>query len=708
MKTKTKPKKIKPKLSKIPKITKGKPNKEYSTFPVTHYSKSSMVLFTSNPIMFMIKYVNRDVIDTTTSIRAVLGQAFHKAMEVYQAGSDTLIPTNEAEAIEYGLKAGMEFLERYNDGFIDFNTTIQNKEKAYELLAFAFNSYINYAPWGKEELVAVEEKLEEYIDVEWRGQRLQLPVRLKGYVDKIIRRDGKLIIKDYKTCASFSDPEKIDGDKILQAVIYYLLVYARYGEAPYSMIFEEVKLSKNRDGSPQVRQYEIVYEENDLFFDFFFRLYEDITNALNGKMVYVPNIYTLFDNEVSIIAYINRLDVAEEQAKLMKKHKVDNITELLKKKIQNAGNMRKLMKAVESKFTSAKNMDYSKMKNHEKIQAKLLEHGMMLDYDSTVNGATVDLYRYNPTIGLKMSKLTNYVADIEQILGVTGIRILAPIPNTTLVGFEVPKEIRTFPELPAGASWEVAIGQDIVGNVRRFDLREAPHLLVAGASGSGKSVFLSSLIEQLNRLPKDQVELRLYDPKKVELAMHEDDPNVTDYKTEILEINAALEDLVLEMNSRYNKLKKAGVRQLADYTKGDLPFIYVVIDEFGDLIMQDYVQETTVYTGHIFSKGERAGQEETRVEKKNISAEIAKNILLLAQKSRAAGIHLIVATQRPSTDVITGTIKANFPTKVAFRVAKSIDSIIILDNDGAEKLRGKGDMLFANADGIERLQGYKV
>jgi len=192
-------------------------------------------------------------------------------------------------------------------------------------------------------------------------------VPLKGYLDKLIRHERRLKIKDYKLVGAFSDPEKIDGAKILQAINYYLLTYAHYGEEPYSITFEEIKRTKNKDGGKQVREYEIVYSENELFFDFYFRFYEDMTRALNGEMVYVPNINAFYDNEVALISYIHRLDVTEEQAKLMKKYKVDNITDLLKKKIHSAGNMRKLLKTIEQKFVSAKNLNYNKMITEEKI-----------------------------------------------------------------------------------------------------------------------------------------------------------------------------------------------------------------------------------------------------------------------------------------------------------------------------------------------------
>lgn len=673
-----------------------------------------MIKFSTNPLLFKIQYINKDRFETTTGTSGVIGSAFHHAMEVYCGGSDTLRPSNEAEAIEFGLKSGMDFIEKYNDGFIDFSDKVPNKQKMFDLFSYSFNEYIKNFPYDIGKLVAVEDEIKEKIDVEWRGQRLTLPVKLKGFIDKVVREDGKLKIIDYKTCSKFSDPEKIDGAKILQAVQYYLLAYAKYGEEPYSVTFQEVKHAKNSADSEakyyakykkkmrQVEEYEIVFAENELYFDFYFRFYEDMTRALNGEQVYVPNVYTMFDNEISIISYIHRLDVVEEVANLMKKHKVENITELLKKEMQSAGNMRKLMKTVEATFVSAKNLNYEKMKNEEKIQTKMMEHGMMIQFDSIVEGSTVDLYKYTPSIGLKMSRLRNYAEDVEQVLGITGVRVLAPIPNSTMVGFEVPRVERSYPSVPSGSGFDIAIGQDIMGAARRFDIRQAPHIMVAGSSGSGKSVFLNALIEQLARIPNS--ELHLFDPKRVELSQHKS--KAVEYQSDIVEIDKSLGNLEKVMIARYTELEKAGKRNISEMPS--MKYKFVVIDEFGELIVANHIEKKEEKTGHVFTRGSKAGAEEVKVTETNISQEIERKILRLAQLARAAGIHIVIATQRPSVDVIKGTIKANFPVKVVFKTAKGADSLVILDELGAEKLAGKGDMLFSADKGLERLQGFNA
>jgi len=524
------PRKKKITIQTVPKVTRGTIT-DKDGFIVPHYSYSSLVLFTSNQLMFKIRYINHDKIETTSGPNSVLGRAFHYAMQVYWTQ-----PTDTC--VGDGLAGGMKFIDEYPEGWISWTKTIQNKQKVQEMFAFAYNAYIKEKPRSKCNDTVLETELEVNVPVEltWREQHLALPVPLKGIMDKVVRdTEGRLIIKDYKTTSSFSDPDKIDGEKIIQAIQYYFLVYAYYGEEPYKMVYEEVKITKNQDNSPQIREYDIVYNQNDLFFDFYIRLYGDITRALSGEQVFVPNVKAMYDNEVAILSYVHRLDMSEEQAALMKKHKVDNLTALLKQKMQTAGNMAKLMKTAEKEFISSENLNYTNMTSEQKISTKLMEHGMMIQFHSKIDGATVELYQYTPSIGLKMSQLKKFAPDIEQVLGISGIRILAPIPNSTMVGFEVPKETRYFPALPTDntGTFDIAIGQTIMGETRRFDIREAPHMLVAGASGSGKSYFLSSLITQLSQIPN--VDLHLYDPKRVELAMYKNLDNTEEYHHDIMQ-----------------------------------------------------------------------------------------------------------------------------------------------------------------------------
>lgn len=686
--------KIKHKMT-VPQVITVGDRQPIENFPVRHYSYSSLVLYSTNPFLFKLKYINGDMLTNLSGIGQVVGNAFHRAMEVFYGN----IVEDDADALQRSLEEGLQYIDDYNDAMIEFNTKMPNKQKAQEVFAFAFNAYMAETSKTDEKVIECEECITADVDVEWQNRRVKLPVTLKGYLDKVTEdKNGLLRIRDYKTTARFSDPDKIDGRKIIQAIQYFFLVFAKYGRAPYSMVYEEVKYTKNRDGSPQVKEYEIVYADNPLFFDFYLRLYSDVTSAINGEASFVPNINAMYDNEIGIIAYIHRLDVGEEAARQMKDENVKNITELLGRKIVNAGNMRKLLKTAEKAVTEAKSINYEDMLMEDKIRTKLMEFGMIIHYVDTVVGNTVDLYRYKPQVGVKMSKLKTSFSDVEQAVGVSGVRVLAPIPNTTLIGFEVPRKQRTFPDkalaVPRGT--EIAIGMDVCGDIYHFDITKAPHMLVAGATGSGKSVFLNSVISQL--LTLDNAELHLFDPKLVELSQFRH--QAMQYETDPESIYICLDDLVNEMNARYTRMQAMGVRSIAEMP--DMKYKFVVIDEFGDLIVSNHELVEEIQTGETYKNGEP----KTKMRKTNISQEIMKNILILAQKARAAGIHLIIATQRPSVDIITGSIRANFPCKVAFRTAKETDSRVMLDEAGAEKLLGKGDMIFSSDEGQYRLQGF--
>ncbi len=298
-------------------------------------------------------------------------------------------------------------------------------------------------------------------------------------------------------------------------------------------------------------------------------------------------------------------------------------------------------------------------------------------------GPVVTRYEYAPAPGVKISRITQLADDLALRLKSSQIRVVAPLPNRGLVGIEVPspkrrvvhlKELVDRPQFRKMASpLAFALGVDPAGFPMFGDLAGMPHLLIAGATGSGKSVAINTMITSiLLRVGPDQVRFLLVDPKRVELSFYEGIPHLL--MPVIKESEAAVESLqkaVKWMEFRYNLLARAGRRDIRSYNRwaqktGErpMPYIVIVIDEFADIILT--------------------------ADRKEVEEPLAR----LAQMARAVGIHLVVATQRPSVDVITGTIKANFPVRIAFKVASRVDSRTILDQQGAEKLLGKGDMLF--------------
>ena len=321
-------------------------------------------------------------------------------------------------------------------------------------------------------------------------------------------------------------------------------------------------------------------------------------------------------------------------------------------------------------------------------------------------GPTVTLYEIVPAPGIKISKIKNLEDDIALSLSALGIRIIAPIPGAGTIGIEVPNqnpEVVSMRGIIASKKFQeskyalpVALGRTISNEPYTFDLAKMPHLLVAGATGQGKSVGLNAIITSLlYKKHPSQLKFVMVDPKKVELSIYSviekhflaklpdaEEAIITDND----KVVATLNSLCIEMDSRYDLLKQAHVRNIKEYNEKFvkrqlnpnnghryLPYIVVVVDEFADLIMT-------------------AGKE------------VEQPIARIAQLARAVGIHMIIATQRPSTNIITGVIKANFPARIAFKVASMIDSRTILDSPGANQLIGRGDMLISKDSEMVRVQ----
>ena len=344
--------------------------------------------------------------------------------------------------------------------------------------------------------------------------------------------------------------------------------------------------------------------------------------------------------------------------------------------------------------------------NKNKIVETLRHYKIEITQIKATIGPTITLYEIVPAPGVRISKIKNLEDDIALSLSALGIRIIAPIPGKGTIGIEVPNrtpEIVSMKNIIASKKFQesthalpVALGKTISNETYTLDLTKMPHLLVAGATGQGKSVGLNAIITSLlYKKHPSQLKFVLIDPKKVELSIYstierhflaklpdEEEPIITD----IHKVIATLNSLCIEMDSRYDLLKKAHARNIKEYNtkfvkrklnpeNGHryLPYIVVIIDEFADLIMT-------------------AGKE--------VETPIAR----IAQLARAIGIHMIIATQRPSTNIITGVIKANFPARIAFKVASMIDSRTILDSPGANQLIGRGDMLISLTSELVRVQ----
>lgn len=338
------------------------------------------------------------------------------------------------------------------------------------------------------------------------------------------------------------------------------------------------------------------------------------------------------------------------------------------------------------------------------LELKLRDFGVEAEVENVLPGPVVTRFEIQPAAGVKVSRITNLAKDLARSLAVISVRVVEVIPGKTVVGIEIPnedREIIRLSEVIASETYEkvnsplsLALGKDISGHPVVADLAKMPHLLVAGTTGSGKSVGLNAmLLSMLFKATPEQLRLIMIDPKMLELSVYDDIPHLlTPVVTDMKEAANALRWSVAEMERRYRLMAAMGVRNIAGYNrkvreaikKGEpikdplhqptddqpegedleeLPFIVVVVDEFADMMMI-------------------------------VGKKVEELIARIAQKARAAGIHLILATQRPSVDVITGLIKANVPSRIAFQVSSKVDSRTILDQGGAEQLLGHGDMLF--------------
>jgi S-DNA-T family DNA segregation ATPase FtsK/SpoIIIE len=348
--------------------------------------------------------------------------------------------------------------------------------------------------------------------------------------------------------------------------------------------------------------------------------------------------------------------------------------------------------------------------NAKRLEKKLADFGVEGEVVEILPGPVITMYEYKPAPGVKISKVAGLSDDLALAFRAPSIRIVAPIPGKAAIGIEIPnnqRELVYLKEILSSAAYlettdrlPIALGKDITGTPVVTDLARMPHLLVAGATGSGKSVSINTIINSLLfKVSPEMVRFLLIDPKRIELSIYQDIPHLLHpVVTQPKEATRALRWAVDEMERRYMLLSDRGARNIETYNKkvlkeqrppatgnspqeahGILPYIILVIDELADLMMTS-------------------------------SRDVEESITRLAQMARAAGIHLVIATQRPSVDVLTGIIKANFPARISFQVSSRVDSRTILDAIGAEQLLGQGDMLFMppGVGRITRIHGAYV
>lgn len=648
--------------------------------PVGSLSYSALTQLLRNPLIFKLKYIF-GVYDGKTSVSGMIGRAGHEALKTYYGGNPDVpaVIGDDNKRQWVARDIGLKYLETFPDSAIEYGKT-GSREEMLKGYAQAMDFYFAEEPKYHKVLMC-----EEKMDAELRtleGDVLPLPA--SGVPDLVVENeDGSVDIIDTKFVKTFTDYETEDYIKIVQAQFLFHLLIAAKGIKASRILFREIKRTANKEGGNQIRDYVIPFN-HDQYRVIFYNLYKDVVKFLsNPNAIFLPNLSDPFDGEQAGLLYAQGL-INSDMSDVEVMHKVKDVAFTSKKFIT-------------SRLDRAENKH---LNPEEKVKLRLAEFGIPVEPVETETGPSVTRYRFKVSAGVRMSTIKKHIDDIKLALEAKGeVRVLAPIPGTSLIGVEVENQTRASNKLDQKhlliGTLSLPIGVSVEGEVVRVELNEMPHLLIAGATGSGKSVLLHSIIASLSKQMSPQgLQLVLIDPKRVELSAFANLPHLR--SKVVYEYEDGLRQLLElsdEMEARYKVLEKSGKRDIAAYNeskrdqKKKMPYIVVVIDEFADFII-------------------RSRMAEKRKKDQGPTAEQA--IVRLAQMARAVGIHLVIATQRPSTDVITGLIKANFPTRIALTTASPVDSEVILGQRGAEKLAGKGDMLFVcpALRGIKRLQGF--
>lgn len=650
---------------------------------VDHLSYSAIVTFLNNQVEFQKRYIAK-IYDNPKTPSLVVGTSFHKAMETFydKDGGD----------VQAAIEAGLEEMSYVSDSEIDFGKT-GSREKMMQDYTRLVNKYFEEAP-----------HYDEVVDVEKRLEASIANVPMVGVIDMVVRDNGLRLI-DYKTVTAYSPDDEESYKYLMQAYIYLVLAEAEYNQEVTEVVFKEIKKTINRDGSPQCRDVAFDRQSVLAFAPIAKKIITNVFEYVNDdRSKFFPNMNDRMNGANSMDIIANQQE-GFDAAKIKRQVRVADTFEQ-----QNVV------------------IDDGTGTDEEKILRKLIEFGISGKMGETYVGPQVIKYTMQPNRGVSMKRIADKASDLAIALESESVRIEAPIAGTNLVGIEIPnKERKVVPltdEYLNPGTFKFPIGMDAFGKVHYCDIIKTPHLLIAGHTGAGKSVMINVILDCLTKqLTPEQMKLVLIDPKEVELAMYEGDEHLDgDITTDPKDASEKFHWLVEEMGRRYKELRKHRVRDIADYP-GDMPRIVVVVDEFADLMMTskknplsnvDYeglkdaiLDEVTLTGGKLTKAALKAAVKRVN---DNTPPSAEESIIRLAQKARAVGIHLILATQRPSADVVTGLIKANIPTKIAFSVTNSLNSKIILDEVGAESLTGKGDLLYSDptAKSLQRLQGLYI
>lgn len=543
----------------------------------------------------------------------------------------------KGQSIEVAIQSGLQEIENIADYEIDYGKT-GSREKIIDQYQKLSTIVINELP-AYDDILAIEDRVECELSI--RNKKIPM----KGYIDLVRDLGDTLEIVDWKSVTSYSDEDTENWAYLIQSWIYVQLIEFKYKKPVSRVVFKEIKKTINRDGMPQIKDYVLdrhgIEEANDVIG----RVVKAVSDYVdNPNATYFPNPRDMMNGTQSMHIVAQMEGVA----------------------VRTVHTTERREKFAPVNTVVAEDIADDSGSETERIMAKLVEFGVGGRIDEVVKSSTVDTYLLKPNRGVKMSKLASMGDDLSLALGSDAVRVIAPIYGTQTVGIEVPHE-QSFPKFDGKAtSHQIPIGVDTMNNVIYDNIAKMPHMLIGGQTGSGKSVFIRNIIQSLNNCEVDIIDMKGLDFEDL-------GKNITS------EVPAALmliKKLVHLMDERYKNKRVNAKRRV------------LIIDEYADLVMQTGKEKHEI---GVFDENGKLKTKTTTIDtRKQLETDLAR----ILQKGRAANINVIIATQRPSADIVAPIIKANCPVKACLRVATAKNSEIILDESGGERLLGKGDMLY--------------
>nr|DAE05939.1 MAG TPA: DNA TRANSLOCASE FTSK [Myoviridae sp. ctNYa18] len=543
----------------------------------------------------------------------------------------------KGQSIEVAIQSGLQEIENIADYEIDYGKT-GSREKIIDQYQKLSTIVINELP-TYDDILAIEDRVECELSI--RNKKIPM----KGYIDVVRDLGDALEIIDWKSVTSYSDEDTENWAYLIQSWIYVQLIEFKYKKPVSRVVFKEVKKSINRDGMPQIKDYVLdrhgIEEANDA-----------IGRVVKAVSDYVDNPdATYFPNPRDMLNGAQSMHIVAQ---------MEGVT------VRTVHTTERREKFAPVNTVVAEDIADDSGSETERIMAKLVEFGVGGRIDEIVKSSAVDTYLLKPNRGVKMSKLASMGDDLSLALGSDAVRVIAPIYGTQTVGIEVPHE-QSFPKFDGKAnSHQMPIGVDTMNNVVYDDIAKMPHMLIGGQTGSGKSVFIRNIIQSLTNCQVDIIDMKGLDFEDL-------GKNII---SEVSEALMLVKKLVHLMDERYKNKRVNAKRRV------------LIIDEYADLVMQTGKEKHEI---GVFDENGKLKTKNTTIDTRK---QLETDLTRILQKGRAANINVIIATQRPSADIVAPIIKANCPVKACLRVATAKNSEIILDESGGERLLGKGDMLY--------------